>query len=156
MLPGLDPVMGSPEVIDACVVPSPQKGDFGRIQLLQQLLESSSILHLAGKAQEMLQKVTLVTLMAGPALAQLPPQKKKKNPKMNTKAEFSPRLMGSLHTGAGRCRGLAHLSARIRPAAHSRVWESSQPSQAWEASQAASPGAPGSMVSTWPRCPPLQ
>lgn len=59
MLPGLDPVMGSPQVIDACAVLSPKKRESGRIQLLQQLLESSSILYLAEKAQEMLQKVTL-------------------------------------------------------------------------------------------------
>lgn len=60
MLPELDPVMGSPQGIDARAGPSPKKGDFGRIQLLQQLLESGSTLCLAEKAQEMLQKVTLL------------------------------------------------------------------------------------------------
>lgn len=33
MLPGLDPVMRSPKVIDACAVPSPKKWESGRSQL---------------------------------------------------------------------------------------------------------------------------
>lgn len=33
MLPGLDPVVGSPQVIDAHAVPSPKKREPGRIQL---------------------------------------------------------------------------------------------------------------------------
>lgn len=60
MLLGLDPVMGLPQVINARAVPSPKKGVLGGFSSFQQLLESSSTLHLAEKAQEMLQKVTLL------------------------------------------------------------------------------------------------
>lgn len=112
MLPGLDPVMGSPQVIDAHAVSSPKNRESGRIQLKGSALPAAlgEQLHLVpcrespGDATE----GDTFALMAGagfgqkqktqtrPCFSTAPPEpleskkkKKIKNPKINNK-QFPP------------------------------------------------------------------